>query len=104
MQVAINARFLLPNRLEGIGRYSFELLSRLAVIQRFNFIFCLIGPFLKRLYLLNMKGHCLRPQARHPWLWYWHYESNNTLVAEDPVDVYWEPDAFLAKSSEGTKV
>ena len=106
MQVAVNARFLIPNRLEGIGRYSFELLSRLAVNNpevQFHLLFD--RPFSEEfLPAPNMKGHCLRPQARHPWLWYWHYEVQITRwLQKNPVDVYWGPDAFLAKSSEGTR-
>jgi glycosyltransferase involved in cell wall biosynthesis len=78
MHVAVNTRFLLPgNQLEGIGRFSYETLSRL-VRQHpevtFHFLFdraydarYLFGP--------NVVPHVLRPPARHPLLWVAWFEG-----------------------------
>ena len=78
MHVAVNTRFLLPGaHLEGIGRFSFETLSRLVVrhpMVTFHFLFdraydprYLFGP--------NVVPHVLHPPARHPFLYVAWFEG-----------------------------
>ncbi|AIZ63625.1 hypothetical protein PK28_07845 [Hymenobacter sp. DG25B] len=77
MHIAVNTRFLLPgNKLEGIGRFTFETLQRL-VRQHpghtFHFLFdrefdarYVFGP--------NVVPHVLYPPARHPFLYVLWFE------------------------------
>ena len=78
MHVAVNTRFLLPGgHLEGIGRFSFETLSRLVAQHpevTFHFLFdraydprYLFGP--------NVVPHVLHPPARHPLLFVAWFEG-----------------------------
>lgn len=70
--IAVNTRLLLPNRLEGIGRFSYEILKRVTESHpdtRFSFLFdrrwdpqFIFGP--------NVQGFAIPPQSRHPVLWY----------------------------------
>ena len=106
MQVAINARFLLPNRLEGIGRYTYETVSRMALNNpEVTFHLLFDRPFSNEFITApNIQGHCLGPAARHPWLWYYHYEVRiKRWLEKHQMDLYWGPDAFLAGSPSKTK-
>ena len=78
MHIAVNTRFLLPgDQLEGIGRFSYETLSRLVAQHpavTFHFLFdraydarYLFGP--------NVVPHVLAPPARHPLLWVAWFEG-----------------------------
>ena len=106
MQVAINARFLIPNRLEGIGRYTYEIVHRIALNNpEVTFHLLFDRPFSNDFIAApNLIGHCLGPAARHPWLWYYHYEVRvKRWLKQYQVDLYWGPDAFLAESPSKTK-
>lgn len=77
MQIAVNVRFLLPgDRLEGIGRYTYETASRLVRAHpdvTFHFLFD--RPFDPRyVFAPNVVPHVLRPPARHPVLWWLWFE------------------------------
>lgn len=78
MHIAVNVRFLLPgNQLEGIGRFTYETLSRL--VRRhpehtFHFLFD--RPFeAKYLFADNVVPHVLFPPARHPFLFVAWFEG-----------------------------
>ena len=78
MHIAVTTRFLLPgNQLEGLGRYTFEILSHL-VRQHpectFHFLFD--RPYDPRYVLAsNVIPHVLLPPARHPLLMLAWYEG-----------------------------
>ena len=78
MNIAVNTRFLLPgDRLEGIGRFSHEVLQRL-VSQHpevtFHFLFDRAHDARYR-YAPNVVPHVLRPPARHPLLYLAWFEG-----------------------------
>lgn len=93
MKIAVNTRFLLKNRLEGIGWFTHETLSRI-VKQNPNteFHFLFDRPFdASFIYADNVIPHVLFPQARHPFLWYWWFEFSVTSVLNRI-----KPDLFLS--------
>ncbi len=72
MRIAVNVRFLLPGgHLEGIGRYTYEVLRHLVAAHpavAFDFLFD--RPFDARyVFGPNVTPHVLAPPARHPLLW-----------------------------------
>jgi glycosyltransferase involved in cell wall biosynthesis len=71
-RVVINTRLLLKDRLEGIGVFGHEVLSRMTQAHpevEFHFLFD--RPFDPMfIYGKNVTGHVLSPQARHPFLYY----------------------------------
>jgi glycosyltransferase involved in cell wall biosynthesis len=78
MHIAINTRFLLPgNQLEGIGRFSYETLSRL-VRQHpevtFHFLFDRAYDS-RYVFSHNVIPHVLYPSARHPLLFIAWFEG-----------------------------
>ncbi|GAB3326437.1 glycosyltransferase family 1 protein [Hymenobacter humi] len=78
MQIAVNTRFLLPgDQLEGIGRFSYETLSRLvAQHPQVTFHFLFDRPFdVRYLFGPNVVPHVLFPPARHPLLFVAWFEG-----------------------------
>lgn len=76
MRIAINTRFLLKNRLEGMGRFTYEVAQRL-VERRINddFIFLFDRPFDPEFVKHpRIEAVVVHPPARHPLLWYLWFE------------------------------
>ncbi|QIX62935.1 glycosyltransferase family 4 protein [Hymenobacter sp. BT18] len=78
MEIAVNTRFLLPgDKLEGIGRFTYETLRRLVQQHpEHTFHFLFDRPFDERyLFGANVVPHVLYPPARHPLLWLTWFEG-----------------------------
>lgn len=95
--IAVNTRFLLEGKLEGIGRFTEESLKRLVLDHpdvRFTFLFdrafsqrFLFGP--------NVSGVILNPPARHPLLWFiWFECSVAGWLRKNNPDVFLSTDGF----------
>ncbi len=99
MRVAINTRFLLKDRLEGIGRFSHEICKRLVEKNpdvEFHFFFD--RPYHQDfIYGPNVTHHVLLPPARHPILWHLWFEwaVPRALKRIEP-DVFFSPDSYLS--------
>lgn len=104
MKIAVNTRFLLINKLEGIGLYTHEVVRRLvAQHPEHEFIFFFDRPFDPSfVFGKNVKPVVLFPPARHPFLFVWWFEwSVRRALRRYKADVFLSPDNFL---SLGTKV
>jgi glycosyltransferase involved in cell wall biosynthesis len=100
--VAVNARLLLPHRLEGIGRFTDEVVQRWVQAHpdvQFSFFFD--RPFDARFcYGPNVKPYVLFPQARHPFLYLWWFEwSVARMLRRLQPDVFFSSDCYLSLSS-----
>lgn len=99
LKIAVNCRFLIEGKLEGIGTYTHEVLQRLVKLMpdcEFHFLFDR-QPAAQFIYGENVKTHVLRPQARHPFLWWWWFEvSVHNWLKNNPCDVFFSPDSFLS--------
>ena len=97
MRIAVNTRLLLPNKLDGIGWFSHEVLKRLTTeLNDWEFIFLFDRPFDSEfIYSDNVEGRILNPQARHPLLYQWYFERTipHKLKRMD-VDLFFSPDGF----------
>ncbi len=102
MRIAVNTRFLLPGKLEGLGWYTHELLRRM-VIQHpeHEFIFLFDRPFDPVfVYGSNVKPVVLFPPARHPVLWYaWFEWAVPRALRRLGADVFFSPDNYLSLGS-----
>ncbi|MCE3007372.1 MAG: glycosyltransferase family 4 protein [Bacteroidetes bacterium] len=102
MEIAVNTRFLLPGRIEGLGRFSHEVLRRMVQQQPdvvFHFFFD--RPYdADYLYGPNVVPHVLSPQARHPLLYYLFFEHavRRKLSRLNPA-VFFSPDGYLSLAS-----
>lgn len=76
MRIAVNTRFLLKDRLEGIGWYTHEVLRRLvAAYPEHDFIFFFDRPYDPTfIFGPNVTPVVLFPPARHYVLWWWWFE------------------------------
>jgi glycosyltransferase involved in cell wall biosynthesis len=99
MRIAVNVRFLIKNKLEGIGWFTYETLKRITSQHpEHQFFFFFDRPYDKSfLFSENITPLVLFPPARHPVLWYYWFEFAvpNALGKIKP-DVFLSTDAFLS--------
>jgi glycosyltransferase involved in cell wall biosynthesis len=99
LRVAVNARFLLPNRLEGFGWYTHEIVSRMvAAHPETDFILLFDRPYDERfVYGPNVTPVVVQPPARHPILfWIWFEWAIPRVLKQYSADVFFSPDSFLS--------
>jgi glycosyltransferase involved in cell wall biosynthesis len=99
MRIAINTRFLLPGRMEGIGRFSWEISREL--VRRHpehQFLFFFDRPFNPRFIPAdNVQPVVLFPPARHPLLWYaWFQWAIPHALHKYRADCFFSPDGFTS--------
>ncbi|MEL7121160.1 MAG: glycosyltransferase family 1 protein [Bacteroidota bacterium] len=99
MRIAVNTRFLLPNKLEGIGWFTHEVLKRMVKEHpEDEFVFIFDRSYDKRfVFADNVKPVVLAPPARHPILWYLWFEWSIPLYLKYlKADVFFSPDAYCS--------
>ena len=99
MKIAINCRLLLKNKLEGIGWYTFEIVSRIVKNHpEHNFYFLFDRPFHNDfVFAKNVTPIILYPQSRHPFLWYlWFEFSVPKFLKKNNIDLFFSPDGYLS--------
>jgi len=99
MKIAINARFLLKDKLEGMGWFTYEIAKRL--VERHpedEFFFFFDRPPNKEfIFGTNVKPIVLFPPTRHPLLFIWWFEWSVVRALNDlKADVFFSPDNFLS--------
>ncbi len=103
MRIAVNTRFLLEGRLEGIGWFTDQVLQRLvAAYPQHEFIFLFDRPFDQRfVYGKNVTPVVCFPPARHALLWYWWFEwTLPAALKKHQADVLLSPDGFCSLRSK----
>ncbi len=99
MKIAVNTRFLLKGKLEGIGIYTQEIFRRVVqLLPEHEFYF-----FFDRkwddsfVFANNVTPVVVDPQARHPFLWYWWFErSIPKALKKYDIDLFISPDGYLS--------
>ena len=102
MIIAVNTRLLLKDKLEGIGRFSFEILKRVTNAHKeHTFLFFFDRPFDERfIFSDNIIPVVLFPPARHPFLWWWFFEiSVSHALKKYKADIYISPDGWMPLNS-----
>lgn len=103
MKIAINTRFLLKNKLEGIGWFSYEVIKRMVEQHpEDEFLFIFDRPFDESfIFSDNIRPIVIPPPARHPILWYLWFEWAVPMVLKRyRADVFFSPDGYLSLSSK----
>jgi glycosyltransferase involved in cell wall biosynthesis len=103
MNIAINARFLLTNYMEGYGNYIYELFTRVAYLQPTNQFFLILDrPYEKKLDLpTNCKIIVVTPAARHPLLWhYWYNVKVPQCLKKIKANLFISPDGFCSLTTK----
>jgi len=98
MNIAINTRFLLKGKLEGIGRFTMEIAQRM--VQKHpkdTFYFIFDRPYDQDfIFGSNVVPLVVPPPARHPILWkIWCDWSVRRQLDKIKPDVYFSPDGYL---------
>ncbi len=97
MRIGVNTRLLLHNKLEGIGRFAHELLSRMvAAHPEHEFYFFFDRPYHEEfIYGPNVRPVVLGPQARHPFLYNLFTDiAIPVALKKYKIDVYFSPDGL----------
>lgn len=107
MHIAVNTRMLQKGKLDGIGWFSHEVLSR---ITRQNpevkFTFLFDRKFSEEfIYADNVEPRVLIPPARHPLLYRWYFGvSIPRVLAELKPDLFFSPDGFLTLNTNTDQI
>jgi glycosyltransferase involved in cell wall biosynthesis len=102
LNIAVNTRLLIINKLEGIGWFTYEVVSRLARQHpEHRFIFLFDRPFHERfIFSDNIVPVVVPPKARHPLLFYYWFERKlPAVLAKHKADLFFSPDGYLSLNS-----
>jgi glycosyltransferase involved in cell wall biosynthesis len=103
MRIAINTRFLLSNKMEGFGWYTYEIVSRMVRQQpEHHFYFFFDRPYDPSfVFAENVTPIVLFPPARHPILFIWWFEcSVKRALKKHKIDLFFSPDGYLSLGSD----
>lgn len=99
MEIVVNTRLLLKNKLQGIGWFSYETLKRITTAHpEHHFVFLFDRDFDEEfIFSDNITPLIISPQARHPVLFYWWFEhSVANLLNKLKPDLFLSPDGYLS--------
>ncbi|MBK8341321.1 MAG: glycosyltransferase family 4 protein [Flavobacteriales bacterium] len=99
MRIAVNVRLLQQGKLEGIGWFAHETLSRICTAHpEHTFIFFFDRPWHERfIYGANVLPVRIAPPTRHPLLyWIWFQWRLPAMFRKHKADVFLSPDGFLS--------
>ena len=103
MKIAVNTRFLIKDRIEGIGRFTYEVVKRLVRDHpEHEFLFFFDRPYDQSfIFGPNVTPIVLSPPARHPFLWFWWFEiSLSRALKKHQPDLFFAPDSYLSLRSK----
>lgn len=103
MRIAVNTRFLLKGKLEGIGWFTREILRRMVLNHpEHEFIFLFDREYDEQfIFAPNVKPVLIPPPARHPILWYlWFEWAVPFALRKHKADVFISTDGFLSLSTK----
>ena len=99
MLIAVNTRFLIKDKLEGIGWFTYETMKRLVLNHpehQFLFLFDR-EPDPDFIFAKNVKPIRVWPPARHPYLWkYWFEHALPKVFKKYQPDLFISTDGFLS--------
>lgn len=109
MRIAVNARLLLPNKLEGIGWFAHETTRRMVANNpQHQFVLLFDRPPAPEFnYGKNSEMVVLQPPARHPLLWYIWFEIAMARYLNNRkhrIDVLYSPEGYLSLHSHCPQV
>ncbi len=99
MKIAVNTRLLLKGKLEGIGRFSYEILKRITQNHpEHDFLFIFDRPYDPEfIFADNVEAVVAAPQARHPFLYLlWFEITIPRILKEHKADLFFSPDSYLS--------
>lgn len=102
LRIGINARLWIPGKMEGIGRFTKETLSRMIPAHpdvEFHLYFDRTPP--KEASFDNVQLHRVMPPARRTWLFdWWFNRSIPRKLKKHQIDLFLSTDGFLSMKTE----
>jgi glycosyltransferase involved in cell wall biosynthesis len=98
LKIAVNTRLLLPGKLEGIGWFACETLSRIVKQHpEHTFYFLFDRQYDKRfIFAENVVPIIIGPPARHPILWYiWFQWRMRRVLRKLKPDLFFSPENYM---------
>ncbi len=103
MKIAVNTRFLLPNNLEGIGWFTYEVFKRLCQKHpEIEWVFIFDRSYDPSfIFSDNIKPVVIGPPSRHPILWYlWFEFSIPKVLKKEKPDLFISTDGYLSLKTD----
>lgn len=103
MEIVVNTRLLLKNKLEGIGWFTYETLKRITNKHPDDHFIFLFDRDIDEDFIFadNITPVILSPQARHPFLFYWWFEfSVANLLNKIKPDLFLSPDGYMSLKAD----
>lgn len=107
MNIVVNTRFLLKDKLEGIGWFTYETLKRITVNHpEHTFYFLFDRPYSKEfIFSKNIIPLVYGPPARHPILYYiWFEWIVPKILKKYKADIFISTDGHLSLSTKTTSL
>ena len=98
MRIAINTRLLVPNKMDGIGWFTYETTRRIVTAHPEHTFYLLFDrkPAPEFRFAPNAIPVVLCPPARHPILWWIFFEVSVSMILKRySIDLYVTPDGFM---------
>ncbi len=98
-KIAVNTRLLLKDKLEGIGRFTFEVMKEMVKMNpNVDFVFLFDRPYDPSfIFDKNVTTSRGFPPARHPYLYFLYFEfSVPYQLKKIKPNVFFSPDGFLS--------
>lgn len=103
MEIAVNTRLLLKNKLEGIGWFTYENLKRITVDHPEHHFYFLFDRDYSDEFIFadNITPVILFPQARHPFLYHWWFQySVYDFLKKIKPDLFISTDGYMPLSGK----
>jgi glycosyltransferase involved in cell wall biosynthesis len=103
MRIAVNTQHLLKDKLEGIGWFAHETLSRMVKNHpEHEFLFIFDRKWDNSfVYGTNVIPVSTFLPSRHPFLWYWHYQKDiPRILKKFKPDLFYSPDGYITLNTE----
>ncbi len=103
MNIAVNTRLLLKNKLEGIGWFTFETLKRITNQHKEHTFYFIFDRAYDEEFIFssNIIPIVIGPQARHPFLFYlWFEFSIPKVLKKIKADLFLSPDGYISLSTK----
>jgi glycosyltransferase involved in cell wall biosynthesis len=107
LKIAVNTRLLIKDKLEGIGWFSYETLSRIVKQHpEHTFFFIFDRPYDSSfVFAPNVKAIIASPQARHPLLYFiWFEFVIPRILKKIGADLFLSPDGYLSLRSNTKQI
>lgn len=103
MRIGVNTRLFIKGKMDGIAWYAYEILRRMVKDHpEHEFVFFFDRHYLDEfVFEKNVRPVILHPQARHPVLWYFYFETSlKRALKREKIDLFFSPEGFVCLGSK----